>query len=52
MIIWLCSTLIAILAGTLETMKAAVICQSGGPEALKIESRPIPAAKAGRSSLL
>lgn len=31
-----------------RTMKAAIIHQSGGPEALKIESRPIPTAKAGQ----
>ena len=31
-----------------ETMKAAVIYEAGGPEVLKIEARPIPAAKAGQ----
>ena len=30
-----------------RTMKAVVIYEAGGPEVLKIESRPIPAAKAG-----
>ena len=29
-------------------MKAAVIYEAGGPEVLKIETRPIPAAKAGQ----
>ena len=33
----------------MTTMKAAVIHEAGGPEVLKIESRPIPAPKSGRS---
>ena len=30
----------------METMKAAVIYEAGGPEVLKIEERPIPTPKA------
>jgi NADPH:quinone reductase-like Zn-dependent oxidoreductase len=33
----------------METMKAAVIYKAGGPEVLKIESRPIPLPKAGEA---
>jgi NADPH:quinone reductase-like Zn-dependent oxidoreductase len=33
----------------MKTMKAAVICDAGGPEVLKIESRPIPIPKAGEA---
>ena len=32
---------------TMRTMKAAVIYEAGGPEVLKIESRPIPKPQAG-----
>ena len=31
----------------MRTMKAAVIYEAGGPEVLKIESRPIPTAQPG-----
>ena len=31
----------------MDSMKAAVIYQPGGPEVLKIESRPIPTPQAG-----
>src|SRR5258705_13758738 len=31
----------------MNTMKAAVIHEAGGPEVLKIESRPVPAPKSG-----
>src|SRR5262252_6960056 len=31
----------------METMKAAVIHEPGGPEVLKIESRPVPTPRAG-----
>src|SRR5262249_51122922 len=31
----------------MNTMKAAVVYQAGGPEVLKIENRPIPRAKPG-----
>ena len=31
----------------MTTMKAAVIYEPGGPEVLKLESRPIPAPKQG-----
>jgi len=30
-----------------DTMKAAVICEAGGPEVLKIEQRPVPKPKSG-----
>lgn len=31
----------------MDTMKAAVIYEPGGPEVLKVESRPIPKRQAG-----
>ena len=33
----------------MATMKAAVIHQAGGPEVIKVESRPVPTPRGGRS---